>query len=159
MRRICVKKSELSLCLLQRSVVLPFIDSGNMMSQPVIGKRVFWVALEASRNPSLEQSLFVELSCQHPVTLTQLEFKSNTLHLITSIYFNATPLRYQAQGDRAVLEAPTPLEGNLQVRMYSDTLKGVKRPLTGTLIGEDGSVWMQTGCNSDYLVRLYYVVN
>ena len=130
-----------------------------MKPQPVIGHRVFWVALESSRNPNQEQPLFVELSCQHPVQLTQLEFKSNTLEYIQSIYFGGTQLIYQVNGNRAILKDPMPIEGSIHVRMYSETLKGTRRPLSGPLIGEDGSLWTQTACNNDYLVRLYYVVS
>jgi hypothetical protein len=80
------------------------------------------------------------------------------MQFIQSIYFNATKLTYTTLGDRAMLSVPMPMEGEVQVRMFSDTLKGSRRPLTGPLIGEDGSLWVQTGCNNDYLTRLHFIV-
>ena len=131
-----------------------------MQPQTIIGNRVFSLSLQFSRNPNSipDQPCIVEVSCQHPVQVTQLEFKAGTLQLIQAIYFNAIQLTYSTLGDRAVLSSPIPLEGDVRVSIISDTLKGSRRPLTGPLIGEDGSLWKQTGCNNDFLIRLYFIV-
>lgn len=131
-----------------------------MQPQTIIGNRVFSLSLMSSRNPNAngEQPLFVQLSCRHQVQVTQLEFKAETLRFIQAIYFNGTQLTYSTLGDRAILSAPMPMEGEVRVGVISDTLKGIRRPLTGPLIGEDGSLWVQTGCNNDYLVRLHFIV-